>query len=60
MGFPGADQGQALFDERQGGVLLPLAQQDPGSLVQQLSDQALIARGTGMASASWQQSSAIA
>ena len=39
VGFPeAAGQVQALLDERQRGVALPLAQQDPGLEVQQLAD----------------------
>src|SRR6516165_11519618 len=42
-----AGQRQARLDERQRGAGLPLAQQDGGSLMQQVGDQVLIAGGAG-------------
>ena len=43
-GFPeAAGQAQALLDERQRGAGLPLAQQDPSSLMQEIGDQVFIA-----------------
>jgi len=46
--FPEATgQVQALFNERHRGVLLPLAHQDPSSLMQQLGDQVVVPGGLG-------------
>jgi len=44
VGLPqAASQAQALLDERQRGTGLPLAQQDPSSLMQEIGDQVFIA-----------------
>jgi len=44
VGLPeAAGQAQALLDERQRGTGLPLAQQDPSSLMQEIGDQVFIA-----------------
>jgi len=40
-------QAQARLDERQRGFMLPLTQQDPGSLVQQVGDQVVIPGAAG-------------
>ena len=42
-----AGQAQALLDERQHGIALPLAQQDESAYLQQLGDQVLVADGAG-------------
>ena len=48
MGFvEAAGQVHALIDQRQRGAELPLAQQDPGSLIEQVGDQVLIPSGSG-------------